>query len=102
MESYQTRKRLLEEEYGKLIHVKLFNHKVNKNRNDKYVEQIADITDGEGLKLAYETKGGLYQHYNKLLIAGTKDWPGDAIDDFKLQFDDTLNNTKRSRFRCLL
>ena len=51
---------------------------------------IADITDEEGLKLAYETKDGLYQHYNKRFIAGTKDWPGDAVDDLKLPCDDTL------------
>ena len=48
------------------------------------------------MKRAYETKDGLYQHYNKLFIAGTKDWPNDAIDDLKLQFDDTFK-TKRRR-----
>ena len=46
---------------------------------------------------AYDTKDGLYQHYNELFIAGTKDWPGDHIDDLKLPFDDTLNSTKRGR-----
>ena len=30
-------------------------------------------------------------------IAGTKDFPQDHIDDFKLPFDDTLNQTKRGR-----
>ena len=69
--------------------------KLKKNENEKYVKQVADITDEEGLKLAGETKDGLCQHYNKLFIAGTKDWPGDAIDDSKLSFDDTLNKTKR-------
>ena len=49
------------------------------------------------MKRAYETKDGLYQHYNKLFIAGTKDWPGDATDDLKLPFDDALNETKRGR-----
>ena len=49
------------------------------------------------MKLAYEKENGLYQHYSQLLIAGTKDWPGDAIDDLKPPFDDTLNNTKRGR-----
>ena len=49
------------------------------------------------MKRAYETKYGLYQHYNKLFISGTKDWPNDAIDDLKLPFDDTLNKTKRGR-----
>ena len=42
-------------------------------------------------------KDGLYQHYNKLFIAGTKDFPVDHIGDFKLPFDDTLNKTKRGR-----
>ena len=46
--------------------------------------QAADITDGQGLKLAYETKYGLYQHYDKLFIAGTKDFPVDHIDDFTI------------------
>ena len=61
------------------------------------MKQLRDISDEEGLKRACETRDGLYQHYNKLFIAGTKDWPGDAIDDLKLPFDDTLNNTKRDR-----
>ena len=46
---------------------------------------------------AYEAKDCLYQHYNNLLISGTKDWPGDAIDDLKLLFNDTLNRTKKGR-----
>ena len=49
------------------------------------------------MKRAYETRDGLYQHYNKLFIAGTKDFPQDRIDDLKLPFDDTLNKTKRGR-----
>ena len=49
------------------------------------------------MKLAYDTKYGLYQHYNKLLIAGTNDFPNDNIDDLKLPFDDTLNKTQRGR-----
>ena len=59
MESYQKRKRLfVEEEYGKLIQVNLFNDGVlKKSKHEKYVQQIADITDGEGLTLAYGTKG---------------------------------------------
>ena len=67
------------------------------NKQQKHMKQIADITDEEGLRLAYETKDRLYQHYNKLLIAGTKDFPTDHIDDLKLSFDDTLNKTKRGR-----
>ena len=70
---------------------------LKKNKKEEYVKQIADITDEEGLKLAYETKDGLYQHYDKLFIAGTKDFPTDHIDDLKLPFDDTLNKTKRGR-----
>ena len=46
---------------------------------------------------AYDTKDGLYQHYTKLFIAGTKDFPTDHLDDLKLPFDDTLNLTKRGR-----
>ena len=49
----------------------------------KYVKQLQDITDEEGLKRAYDTRDGLYQHYNKLFIAGTKDFPQDHIDDLK-------------------
>ena len=49
------------------------------------------------MKRAYDTKDGLYQHYNKLFIAGTKDFPQDHIDDLKLPFDDTLYKTKRGR-----
>ena len=45
---------------------------------------------------AYETRDGLYQHYNKLFIAGTKD-PIDMVDDLKLPFDDTLNSTTRGK-----
>ena len=48
------------------------------------------------MKLAYETKDGFYQHYNKLFTAGTKDFPTDHIDDSKLPFD-TPNKTKRGR-----
>ena len=35
-----------------------------KNKMKDVFKQSADITDEEGLKLAYETKDGLYQHYN--------------------------------------
>ena len=38
--------------------------KLKKSNSEKYVKPIVDITDEEGLKLVYETKGGLYQHYN--------------------------------------
>ena len=72
----------------KTNNVKLLNDEVlEKSKNEKYFKLVADstdITDEEGLKQAYESKDGLHQHYNKLFIAG-RDWPGDAIDDLKLQ-----------------
>lgn len=102
MESYHKRKKLLEEKYGKLIKVKPYNdensnNKISDNKHQNYVKQLQDITDEEGLKRAYDTKDGLYQHYNKLFIAGTKNFPQDHIDDLKLPFDDTLNKTHRGR-----
>ena len=88
MESYKKRKKLLQEKYGKLVQVKLCNDEVLKKSNDdKYGKEIADITD----------KDGLYQHYNKLFIAGTKDFPADHTDGLKSPFDDTLNLTNRGR-----
>ena len=99
MESYHKRKRLLEEKYGKLIIVKPPNDErvvIASNRQQKLLKQLQDITDEEGLKRAYDTNDGLYQHYNKLFIAGTKD-PIDFVDDLKLPFDDTLNMTTRGR-----
>ena len=97
MESYQKRTRFLEETYGKQIQVSLFSDEaLKKNKKEEYVKQIADITDEEGLKPAYETKDGLYKHYNKLLIAGTKDTI-DMAGDLKLPLDDTLNTTTRKK-----
>ena len=99
MESYHKGKKLLEEKCGNLIILKPFNDDIGiiNNKQQKSVKQLKDITDEEGLKRAYDTKDGLYQHYNKLFIAGTKDFPQDHIDDLKLQFGDTLNKTKRGR-----
>jgi len=98
MESYNKRKKRLEENGGKLIVLKPYNNEgITNNTNENYIRQIADITDEEGLKLAYKQKDGLHQHYNKLFIAGTKDFPQDHIDDLKLPFDDTLKKTKRGR-----
>ena len=99
MESYHKRKQLLEEKYGKLITLRPYNDDVGMadNKQQKYVKQLQYISDEEGLKRAYDTRDGLYQHYNKLFIAGTKDFPTDHIDDLKLPFDDTLNKTKRGR-----
>ena len=51
------------------------------SKNETYLKQVGDITDEEGLKLAYETKDGLYQHYHTMFVAGTKDFPTDHIDD---------------------
>ena len=110
MESYHKKKRLLEETYGKLINLKPYNDErapasrrgiVDKSamashRQQKLVKQLRDITDEEGLKRAYGTNDGLYQHYNKLFIAGTKD-PIDMVDDLKLPLNDTLNKTTRGR-----
>ena len=64
---------------------------------NKNIKQITDITDEEGLENAYEAKYGLYQHYNNLFIAGTRDFPRDHIDDLKLQMNGTLNKTHRGR-----
>ena len=100
MESYHKRKRILEEKYGKLISLKPLNDErvvIASRRQQKLLKQLQDISDEEGLKRAYDTQDGLYQHYNKLFIAGTKDFPQDHIDDLKLPFDDTLNKTKRGR-----
>ena len=69
MEPYQKRKRLLEEQSGKLINEQLLNDEVlEKSKHETYVKLIADITnitDEEGLRQAYESKDGLHQHYNK-------------------------------------
>ena len=88
MESYHKRKKLLEEKYGKLIVVKPFNDDIGKSpiashRQQKLLKHLQDISDEEGLKRAYDTQDGLYQHYNKLFIAGTKD-PIYMVDDLKI------------------
>ena len=74
MDSYHKRKKLLEEKYGKFLNVKPYNDGIGiaDNRHQKIVKQLQDISDEEGLKRAYDTNDGLYQHYNKLFIAGTK------------------------------
>ena len=104
MESDQKRKKLLEEKYGKLIDLKPFNNDVGiaGNRHQKYVKQLQDISDEEGLKRAYDTKYGLYQHYNELFIAGTRDFPTDHLDDLRLPFDGTLHNTTRGKKQQML
>ena len=91
MESYHKRKKVLEEKYGRLINAKPYNDDVSiaDTKQKKYVKQLQDIFDEEGLKRAYDTRDGLYQRYHKVFIAGTKDFPVDHIDDLKLPFDDT-------------
>ena len=91
MVSYHKRKKVLGEENGKLIILKTYNDDIGivDNSQQEFVKQLQDITDEEGLKRAYAAKYGLYQHYNTLSIAGTKDWPNDAIDVLKLSFDNT-------------
>ena len=76
MEPHHKRKKLLEEKYGKLTILKPYNddNGIVDNKQQKYIKQLQDTTDEEGLKRAYDTKYGLYQHY-KLRIAGTKDFP---------------------------
>ena len=101
MESYHKGKKALQEKYGKLITLKPLNdenanHKIADNKHQNYVKQLQNTSDEEGLKRACETRDGLYQHYNKLFISGTKD-PIDFVDDLKLPFDDTLNNTARGK-----
>ena len=89
---------MLEDKYGKLM-IKPLNDDMGivNNKQQEFVKQLQDISDEEGLKRTYDIRDGLYQHYNKLFIAGTKDFPTDHIDDFKLPFDDTSNKTKRGR-----
>ena len=104
MESYHKRKKLLEEKYGKLINVKPYNDAIGiaDNKHQKFVRAIAahrqlqDISDEEGLKLAYDTRDGLYQHYNKLFISVTKD-PIDMVVDLKLHVDDTLTTLQEEK-----
>ena len=68
MESYHRRKKELQETYGKLITLKPFNdddigkNTIASHRQQQIVKQLRDISDEEGLKRAYDTKDGLYQH----------------------------------------
>ena len=66
MESYHKRKRLLEEKYGKLINVNPYNddNGIVDDKQQKFVKQLQDITDEEGLKRAYDTKDG----YSNIII----------------------------------
>ena len=82
MESYHKRK-ISKEKYGILMKLKPYNDSTSRKENKPVPirRQLADIIDEEGLKNAYEAKDGLYQHCNKLLIAGTRDFPTDLLDD---------------------
>ena len=96
---------MLEKKCGKLITLKPPNDDngiVDKGlgplpQQQKFVKQLQDITDEEGFKRTYETTDSLYQHYNKLFMAWTKDIPQDHIDDLKISFDNTLNKTHTGR-----
>ena len=46
------------------MNVKPFNDDIGivNNKQQKFVKQLQDITDEEGLTRAYETRDGLYQH----------------------------------------
>ena len=96
MESCQKRTILLEDKYGQLRNANNLNDKaLEKSEHEKYVKQIADITDEEGFKQAYEPKNGLHQHYDKMFIAGARDFPRYRIDCFKLPMNGTSNKTER-------
>ena len=66
MESYHKRKTLLEDKYSKLLTLKPYNDDVGiaDTKQQKYVKQLQDISDEDGLKRADGTRDGLYQHYN--------------------------------------
>ena len=51
---------MLEEKYGQLINLKLFNddNGIVDHKQQKCVKQLQAITDEEGLKRAYEAKYG--------------------------------------------
>ena len=93
MESYKKRKKLQQIKYGKLLNFKL----IQDLEPDIDPEQpLQNISDEDGLAKAYESKNGLYQHYNKLFVAGTRDFPRDHFDDLKIPFGKTLDG-KRGR-----
>ena len=83
MESYRKRKREKEEKYGKLINVP-----------PGGARPTPDISDEDGLTKAYAATNGLHQHYNKLFIAGTRDFPRDYWDDLNILFGKTLDGKR--------
>ena len=69
MDSYHKRKKVPEEKHCKLMILRPFNddNGIADNKQQKYIKQIADISDEEGLKLAHGSKDGLYQHNNNYI-----------------------------------
>ena len=94
---------MLEEKHGKLINLKPYSDDIGiaDNSQQKCIKQLQDITGDGGLRLAHEAKYGLYQHCNKLFIAGTKDFPVDHTGDLKLLFGDILNKRKKVEMQML-
>ena len=78
-EKHQTKQKALMEKYTKEI-----------QEGNRYLQNITNINDEEGLKRAYngETEDSLYYHPQNrpLYIAGTKDIPRDVIDDLFIPF----------------
>jgi hypothetical protein len=91
IESFKKRKQLQQIKFGKLLNVQLI-----PNLEDDAPPKPIDISDEDGLTKAYEATNGLYQHYNKLFIAGTRDFPRDHWDDLKIPINQTLDG-KRGR-----
>jgi hypothetical protein len=88
MESYKRRKKSKQIKYGKLL-----NFKIIQDLEDDPPPTPKDISDEDGLTKAYEAKNGLYQHHNKLFIAGTKSLQ-DAWDDLKIPFGKTMDGVR--------
>eukprot|EP00972_Heterocapsa_arctica_P106127 15633112-Heterocapsa_arctica.AAC.1 len=86
MDSYKIRKKLQPIKYGKLLNVQII-----PELEDDPPPTPQDISDEDGLTKAYDATNGLYQHYNKLCIAGTRHFPRDHWDDLKIPFNQTLD-----------
>jgi hypothetical protein len=83
----QEKEKLQQIKYGKLLNFKLI-----QDLEDDH-PPLQNISDEKGLTLAYEAKNGLYQHHNKLFIAGTRDLQ-DAWDDLKIPFGKTMDGVR--------
>ena len=95
MESYQKRKTFRRQIWKAYVTKACNDEVLKKSKDEKHIKQIIGIIYGEGLKNAYEAKDGLYQHYNKLFVAATRDFPRDHTDDLRLPMNNTLNRTQR-------